>query len=83
MASNLTPPSDFISLLNSECNHGQIINYMFYYNWLVLSDRIDLLSPDIPEEKRMRMLDSLQSKVHQRMKKEVYNWKAIQYEPYK
>lgn len=44
---------------------------------------VDPLAPEIPEKERKRLLDSLESKVHWWMKKEVYNWKAIDYDPYK
>lgn len=48
-----------------------------------IKDNIDLDSPNMPEEERQRLHDSLQSKVHERIKKEAYNWKPLQYDTYK
>ncbi|KAK8401929.1 hypothetical protein O3P69_001204 [Scylla paramamosain] len=48
-----------------------------------MKDNIDPDSPDIPQEERQQLLDSLQSKVYERIKKEAYNWQALQYDTYK
>ncbi|XP_045118065.1 methyltransferase-like protein 17, mitochondrial isoform X1 [Portunus trituberculatus] len=48
-----------------------------------MEDDIDPDFPNIPEEERQRLHDSLRSKVYERMKKEVYHWQAIQYDTYK
>ncbi|KAK3857999.1 hypothetical protein Pcinc_035778 [Petrolisthes cinctipes] len=49
---------------------------------IVEKETIDLNAPEIREEVRKRLLDSRMSKMHERMKREIYNWKPFQYDKY-
>ncbi|XP_053642264.2 ribosome assembly protein METTL17, mitochondrial isoform X2 [Cherax quadricarinatus] len=46
-------------------------------------ETIDPMSPGLVEEERKRLLDSRRSKVYEKMKRETYKWKAIDYNEYK
>ncbi|XP_045623534.1 ribosome assembly protein METTL17, mitochondrial [Procambarus clarkii] len=46
------------------------------------TETTDPMSPGLHEEERKRLLDSRRSKVHEKMKKETYNWRAIEYNEY-
>lgn len=56
--------------------------YKSVEKFIIRKEEINPASPDISEDERKRLLDSRRSKVFEKLKREVYHWKPINYNHY-